>query len=55
MKPGLHTTEFWTSMLVSALCAYLVVTGKVPAQWGLAAMGLSQGTYNWSRGYAKRK
>ncbi len=55
MRPGIKTSEFWTTMLVNALCGYLVVTGKVPPQWGLAAMGLSQGSYNLSRGYAKRK
>ena len=44
MKPGIMSTEFWTTQVVNALCVYLVVTCKVPSEWGLSVMGIAQGS-----------
>ncbi|GAG43316.1 unnamed protein product, partial [marine sediment metagenome] len=54
MKPGLKTTEFWMTMAFHASAAALVALGQVDAQWAVAASGIVQAIYSFSRGYAKK-
>lgn len=55
MKPGVITTEFWTTQAVNlvALLNAAGVWNLMPKQYSVAVMGIVTGLYSLSRGWAK--
>lgn len=52
-KSGYKTTEFWATMLFHAAGVAGLILGFIEAEWALAASGIVQSIYNYSRGLAK--
>jgi hypothetical protein len=54
-KPGIYTTEFWTSLLVG-LFFFLDAVGAydlIPKNWAAIGLAIIGGLYTASRGIAK--
>ena len=52
MKPGVKTSEFWLTAAAQVVAAVLIALGH--AELGAALVAVSGGTYNVSRGAAKK-
>lgn len=55
-KPGIYTTEFWTSLFVNLFMLGDLVNlwSVVPDKWAAIAMSIVTGAYGASRGIAKQ-
>lgn len=53
VKPGWKTSEFWVTVLASALTLLESVQGNIPQPWGLIAISLMTAAYNIARGLSK--
>jgi hypothetical protein len=53
-RTGIHTTEFWATIIFHAASLALVILGQIDATWAAGAMAIAQGTYNISRAMVKK-
>lgn len=53
MKPGIYTSEFWLTVLVTVCATVALMTGDIDATIWLGALGITSTGYSISRGVAK--
>ena len=54
VKPGVHTSEFWLSVLVVLGVGIDALAGSLPDRYAGIAVAVASGLYALSRGLAKR-
>ncbi len=54
-KPGIKTSEFWTTIMFHGAGVALAILGAVDAEWAIAASAAVQSLYSWSRGQVKSR
>jgi hypothetical protein len=52
-KPGLHTTEFWVTVLTLLAFLIFAIADALPDKWAAIAGAVSAGLYAVGRGLAK--
>jgi len=54
VKPGVHTSEFWLSVVVVLAVGIDALAGSLPDRYAGIAVAVASGLYALSRGLAKR-